>query len=92
MRLAGRFVARGMKVLHSIPVVALVDVADDLLGANLGLKLDALSAQDAINNAPRLNVTLNGTTVSGALLGSDCRGGFGCHTHARMYRSIRDPT
>ncbi|CAB4737016.1 unannotated protein [freshwater metagenome] len=81
-----------MKVLDTVPVLALVYVADDLLGANLGLELDALPARDAFNNAPGFNVTLYSTTVSGALLVGDCGGGFGSHTHARMYRRIRTQT
>ena len=69
-------------MLHSIPVLALVHVADDLLWPDLGLKLDALPAQDAFNNASWFDVALHGAAVSGAFAG----GGCGSRTHARMYR------
>ena len=69
-------------MLYSIPVLALVHVADDLLWPDLGLKLDALPAQDAFNNAAWFDVALHGTAVSGGLGGGGCGG----RTHARMYR------
>ena len=72
-------------MLYSIPVLALVHVADDLLWPDLGLELDALPAQDAFNNASWFDVALYGTAVSGALGGGVCGG----RTHARMYRSMK---
>ena len=69
-------------MLYSIPVLALVHVADDLLWPDLCLKLDALPAQDAFNNASWFDVALHCAAVSGAFGG----GGCGSRTHARMYR------
>ncbi len=69
-------------MLHSVPVLAFVHVADDLLWTDLGLELDALPAQDAFNNAAWFDVALHGAAVSGAFGGGGCGG----RTHARMYR------
>jgi hypothetical protein len=54
--IARHLVALGVVVLDPHPLAVLVDVADDLLVADLGLELHALAAEGALDGAPGFHV------------------------------------
>ena len=55
-------VAVGMKVLDPLPHAFVVDIADDLLEAQAGLELHALTAMSAVDHAAGLDDAKNGAT------------------------------